>query len=309
MVLKKEHKHNHSLSANTAIQDKDLLNVFHYFDYFRHALLPIEVWKYCSVISSVDAIKGKLDELEQLGLLSKKKGFYALANRAEIIDDRVRNIPLNNKLFKSAKWVLKLLKIIPFVKGVGISGSLSKHGATPGSDIDFFIITARNRVWMVKAIAIAIKKVLFFNSHKYLCVNYLLAEDKLALKRQNRFQAMEAVTLIPLYGRKVFSEFYKQNTWISEFFPNMFPPDLALVASKRSIVSSFFEMVLKGSVGDRIEQGALREFRKHGKIKYGAKKRQEGKFKYEKGESAYFPHDFEKEVLSNYELKTNKLAS
>jgi hypothetical protein len=297
------------LSSHLKVSEQDLLNVFHYFDYFRHALLPAEVWKYCSTKTTSVDVKNLLQQMVQSGALCQKNGFFALASRSEIIDDRIANIPLNNKLFKSAKWVLKLLKLIPFVKGVGISGSLSKHGATPDSDIDFFIITANNRVWMVKAIAIFIKKMFFLNSHKYLCVNYLLAEDQLALKKKNRFQAMEAVTLIPVYGKQVFSQFYNENAWISEFFPNAFPPDLELVESRVSLISWFFELFLKGRFGARIEQAAMQEFRKHGLKKYGAEKKKNGKFKYEKGESAYFPHDFEKEVLNNYELKTNNLAS
>ena len=49
-----------------------------------------------------------------------------------------------------AKWGASIIAAFPFVRAVGISGSLSKQYADENSDIDYFIITAANRLWIAK---------------------------------------------------------------------------------------------------------------------------------------------------------------
>jgi predicted nucleotidyltransferase len=49
------------------------------------------------------------------------------------------------KHIKKAKAVAKFLSWFPYIRGIAISGSLSKNFADENSDLDFFIITAANR--------------------------------------------------------------------------------------------------------------------------------------------------------------------
>jgi predicted nucleotidyltransferase len=286
---------------------QELLKVFHYFDFFRHALSRDEVRKYLGVKLEDQDFDLNLDHLFKQEELEFENGFYSLKNRRENITERLSNLKLNKKRFKQAKFISKILKNIPFVRGVGISGSLSKNGSTPDSDIDFFLITEKNKVWTVKAIAILIKKLLFFGSHKYLCVNYLLAEDNLALKSQNQFQAIEAITIKPIYGATAFNGFYKQNQWIREYYPNKFPTSIEHLNDNNSWLKSLFQAVLNTNLGEKLEILAMREFRKHGVLKYGNK--QGSKVSYKRNESVYFPNDFETIVLKNYEQRINNLIS
>ena len=131
-----------------------------------------------------------------------------------------------------------------------------------------------------------------------MCVNYLLAEDNLELKRRNRFQAIEAITIKPLYGPDVFKRFFESNQWISEYFPNQFPPKTEHLSNKRSIIKRIMEFALKGKLGDNLEQKSLYEFRKHGAMKYP--NAAQSRFSYESNESIYLPTNFENKVLENY---------
>ena len=55
-------------------------------------------------------------------------------------------------IYPMAVRVTWLLKLIPFIRWVCVSGSLSKGVMEEDSDIDFFIIVQKNRLWMVRAI-------------------------------------------------------------------------------------------------------------------------------------------------------------
>lgn len=212
-------------------------------------------------------------------------------------------------MLKQARWVSYLLRNIPFTRSISISGSLSKLGASTESDIDFFVITARNRVWIVKAIAILIKKLLFLNSYKYLCINYLLDEDHLELKKQNRFQAIEAISLIPLYGRDGVAKLHKVNPWIGGLFPNYKVENTKDERLYFQPVKRLSEFLLNGAFGDKIEQWAKLRFLLHGRAKWSATHREKARLEYRNGVSVYFPNDFEERVLDNYRVKTRNLHS
>ena len=137
---------------------EEILKVLHYYDYFKHPLNVDEVYRFCAQKLEIEEVENALNQLQKQGEVVHKSGFWALKNREEIIDHRIENLSLNDLMLKRSKYVTWVLRQIPFVKGIGISGSLSKSGATPGSDIDFFLITSKNRVWLVKSIAILIKK-------------------------------------------------------------------------------------------------------------------------------------------------------
>lgn len=291
------------------IEPSAILSVFLYFDYFRHPLTSDEVLKYCEKKTTKSDLEEVLQDLLTTGALVKKEAYYALATSEAILYERKKYEPLNEHLMKRAKWISWMLRLIPYVYGIGISGSLSKQGARDGSDIDFFILTKKGRLWFVKAAAILLKKVLFANSHKYLCVNYLLDEESLAISKHNRYQAIEVISLIPLYGKSVFQRFYEENDWVLDVFPNNnYRHQLENVSNRKWWPQRFFEFFFGGRRGDTIEQKAFIEFRKHGLKRKSEKNLAHSRFEYENGSSAYFPKDFEQEVLRNYQARKTTLA-
>lgn len=288
---------------------KDVLSAFIYFDFFEHPLRCDEVWKYCAQLATQAEVRACLNDLVEEGILEFHNEFYALKGCREHIEKRISFLTLNRTMMKRASWMVSFLKHIPFVRGIAISGSLSKAGVREDSDIDYFIITKKNRVWFVKAIAILVKKTLFLNSHKYLCVNYLLAEDNLELEKKNRFQATEAVTLIPMYGKKAMQQFFEDNEWMFDFFPNMRSDDKMARVEKESSRRSFIEPLFAGSIGRWLEGKAKAAFEKHGEKRYRAQQAQqeEGYFEYSEGAAVLFPKDFEQKVLETYQRRVDAM--
>ena len=121
----------------------------------------------------------------------------------------------------------------------------------------------------------------------------------LKLPKQNRFQALEAITIRPMFGQKVFEKFYQENNWISDFYPNAFPPETKGIGNRMTLLARLGAWVFRGSMGGQLEQMARYEFRKHG-LKRLVQNRS-ARMDYEKGIATYFPHDMEKEVLDHYQ--------
>jgi hypothetical protein len=134
-----------------------------------------------------------------------------------------------------------------------ISGSLSKNFANPQSDIDFFIITAPNRLWITRFFFVTTQKIIFFNNTKYLCFNYMIDADHLGLNDKSFFTAIEATTVIPMYGGEYYEQFLKENEWIKTYFPNYPVYDIRPISSKNSWIKRIIEYLLNGHFGEWLD--------------------------------------------------------
>jgi hypothetical protein len=138
----------------------------------------------------------------------------------------------------------KRIMSFPFVESVNISGALSKNFIDDDGDIDFFIITAPNKLWIARTLLIAYKKIVLFNSKKYFCVNYFISTNHLEIDEQNKFTATELVTLIPVYGEKAYTNFVTKNKWVETIFPNKpMESQPRFKDFKKPLVSNFFEQI------------------------------------------------------------------
>jgi predicted nucleotidyltransferase len=158
------------------------------------------------------------------------------------------------QLMKTAKKVSQVLARFPFVRGVGISGSLSKNFANESSDIDLFIITASNRLWLARTIMHAFKKLSYLvKCQHYFCMNYFVDEDGLEIEEKNIYTAVEIVTLIPLQGEAVFHNFRAANSWSKSFLPNHFLR-VSVAENPRFFLPQFIlEKMFNNRFGNRLD--------------------------------------------------------
>ncbi len=138
----------------------------------------------------------------------------------------------------------------PFVRGISLSGSLSKNYMDSNSDIDYFIITAQGRMWLARTMLVLYKKIFLFNSRKNFCVNYFLSEENLEVPDKNIFTATEVSFLIPTYNYDLYMCFRNANAWTENFLPNFQHRDKRyLVGRKKYFLKSLLENILSGTIG------------------------------------------------------------
>ena len=120
---------------------------------------------------------------------------------------------------RKIKKSLLLIKSIPFISSICFSGGTANYGIENHDDIDLFIITRPNSVYIVYLIVHVLSKI--FNLRKQLCANFLIDETDLEIKDQHDYYtAHQIVSLIPYKDSQKLGQFRQNNYWVKNFFPN-----------------------------------------------------------------------------------------
>ena len=174
-------------------------------------------------------------------LIFKLGEFYSLQNNYAIVQRRSKGSDNAQLLLAKAIKIASSLSVLPFIRGVAVAGSLSKKYADESTPIDFFIITARNCLWMARTSMLCYKKLVFlFNKQNY-CMNYFVDEDHVEIAEKNIFTAIEVATLVPLQGSIAFENFYAANAWTKTFLPNK----CLRVSSARSVKTTWIKWIIE----------------------------------------------------------------
>jgi len=198
----------------------NILKTLGYFDLFHYPLTIEELRAFLPANCAAAEFDAALLHLEERKKVFAVGPFYALHNDEELAKRRVKGNQLAAVHLQRAKRVARLLSAFPFVKSVAVSGSLSKNFATEKTDIDFFIITKKNRLWLARTCMHLYKKLTFITGRQHwFCMNYYIDEEALEIPEQNLFTAMEIITLKPMEGHPVFSGFLSANNWTGQYFP------------------------------------------------------------------------------------------
>ncbi len=121
--------------------------------------------------------------------------------------------------WRAARRYIRLIRCLPFIRMVAVTGTLAAQSAEAADDIDLFLITAPGRVWLARALTILIVR-LAARFGITLCPNYLIASDALDLPERNLYAARELVQMQPLYGAAWYHQLRACNHWTLEYLPN-----------------------------------------------------------------------------------------
>ena len=233
----------------------DILSTLSYFDLFDYPLKKNEVFLFLPNTCVYSDFSNAVSDLLIGSSIFKIDGFYSLRNGYDLSYRRKQGNKKAKELMLTAEKVAALLIKFPFVRGVGVSGSLSKNFADDDSDIDFFIITEKNRLWIARTIMHCFKKFTFLvDKQHFFCMNYYIDEAMLEIKEKNVYTAIEVVTLVPLEGQNVFNKFFAANTWSKGFLPNNY---LRVSSAKERISpmhKKVFESVFNNIAGNMLDR-------------------------------------------------------
>ena len=243
----------------------DVLKTLLYFDAFQYPLTINEIVVFSQF--SLEEIKATLQDLIANKIIFKFTDFYAISEKTCRIERREKGNLNAKKILKKAKKVSKFISQFPFVEAVFISGSLSKGYFGEDDDIDYFIVTKPNRLWIARTSLIVYKKVFLLNSKKYFCVNYYMSTNALEIAEKNRFTATEFATLMPMSGNGVYQKLQKNNAWVLEYFPN-YNQEKKSNPIKRKVIKRFSEFLLNGKMGNGMEKQFMKITKNHQQKKF-----------------------------------------
>lgn len=239
---------------------ENILATLAYFDLFKYPLTNVEIYSFLSNSPTQKDFDHALALLCVHEKVFRFNELYTLHNDSSLAIRRYEGNQKAAALIHTAGKVGDFLIRFPYVRGIAVSGSLSKNYADENSDIDLFIITAKNRLWIARSIMHAFKKLTFLvNRQDYFCMNYYIDEQQLEIREKSTYTAIEIVTLIPMRGHPaVFDEFSAANVWTAKYLPNKGMDCSPLKTVRDSFFKRLLERIFNNATGDAIDSALMK---------------------------------------------------
>ena len=300
-------------SVHASPLESGVLKTLLYFDVFYYPLTLTEITDSCQQVHATkNTVESVLSELILKKTVQKQDDFYFVNDDPSIIERRKKGNLRASKFFKKVRFFSRLISWFPFVRGVCISGSLSKGYMEKDGDIDYFIITAPNRLWLCRTLLVLFKKVFLLNSRKYFCVNYFIDTEHLEIPDKNIFTATELTSAYPTYNHELYMQFMKHNLWFKDFYPNKTEKtNLNVLPEKKFLLKLFFEKIWLGKIGEKLDNWCFHRTLKYWKKKF--KNFDETTFdlhlRSKKEVSKHHPRGFQTKTLIAYREKIKSFES
>jgi len=239
--------------------EQSIIKALAYFDIFNYPLTLEEIISFLDQPVGVEAIAPAMQQLVAEKRIFRLGNFYSLQYDHALHSRRTSGNHKAEALLNTAYKIGGFLYQFPFVRGIGISGSLSKNFAEQGTDIDFFIITRANRLWIARTLMHLFKKLTFITGHQHLyCMNYYIDEEAMCIEEQNIFTATELVTLKPVCGNGTMDRFYDENNWTADYFPNQIEHKHSMLLSRGTWFKKAVEWLLDNRLGNALDNISMR---------------------------------------------------
>jgi hypothetical protein len=309
VILKSSDKNIRSTEIGTLA--KSIIKTLAYYDIFNYPLTKEEIYFCSNTNGDTETLVFKeLDVLVDSGIVYKSDKFYSINHSSHLIPKRIEGNKRAIKKMKTARLFSKFISHFPFVRGVFLSGSISKGYMDEKADIDYFIITAPNRLWIARLLLVFFKKIFLFNSYKFFCINYFISTSELEIEEKNIYTAIEFATLVPMYGADIYNDLYESNQWIKTYVPNYPKRDVThLPPFKKKIIQKIIEPFLYGRFGDYVDDKIMKKFIRFDEKRYSDLDRDTFRlaFKTRKNVSKHHPNFFQRRVLESLKLKLEQL--
>lgn len=187
-----------------------------YYDVFRHPLRVDEIARLCGgdVEASVAAL-ATAGHVERVGPYVCRAGA-----RAQVEARRARTAEAE-RVWGRAQTAAAALARFPWVRGLLITGALSKQSAAPDGDVDFLVLCAPGSVWTAKSALHVLRRGMPHAVRELFCTNYLLDVDHLLIDDRNAYTAMELATAVPMYGADACAALLAANGWARRYVPGL----------------------------------------------------------------------------------------
>ena len=286
------------------MMEKAVLKTLIYADIFDYPLRVYEIHKWLiGRKTTLRQVEKALERLRVKDKAEKVKDYYFLSGRRKLVRKRQQKEKQSGKFLWKAKMIVLLLKMIPFIKLVGISGGLAMENAGKGDDIDLFIVMSKNRLWISRLLTLGIltligqrRKVNQSGSKTAgkICANMLLEEDKLAQQKKDIYLAHEVLQMKVLWQRDgIYSKYLLDNEWVFKFLPNW--------VGEQQVISKTQNLRIRKSYLDYFDNLAKW-------LQLKIMQQPKGMERIEDGALYFHPKDSRIRVLSKYKQRVNKLT-
>jgi glycosyltransferase involved in cell wall biosynthesis len=231
--------------------ERGIVAALAYADVFDWPLTADEIRRYLPVTATRTQVEAALLAAETDRLIERHGDLVMLDGRGSLAAVRNERSARSASLWPTALAWARRVGRLPFVRMVAVTGSLAVDSARDRDDVDLLVVTAEGRLWLTRAMAMALVRLARLGGLR-LCPNYLLAESALGLQDRSLFTARELVQMVPVTGGDAYADLMARNDWYREFLPNAEPRSVSAAPPRR--LRRFAESVLRLGLFDRLER-------------------------------------------------------
>jgi len=132
-----------------------------------------------------------------------------------------------DKLNSASGFANLLTRVIPFIRTVAVTGSVAYGSASKWDDIDLFIVTKRNRLWisaLLTLVLVRLNKLLILRPPHLsrFCLSYVHDEqaflNESQRNRSNPLFARELLKAKPVAGEMEYRKILEDNDWVADLY-------------------------------------------------------------------------------------------
>ncbi|HPN54925.1 MAG TPA: hypothetical protein PLB52_03275 [Candidatus Moranbacteria bacterium] len=305
--------------------NKHILATIIYYDGFDYPLTAFEIWKHMIRTDYADDKKTEMrislaevmKQLKDEGLvyyIDNQNGFYFLKGRKNLVEKRIARNKISMGKMKNLRKAVWLLRCVPFVRMVGITGALAMKNAKLKSDLDLLVVLKKGKIWTGRTLVTFFLHILKKRRHGQkiadrVCLNFFITDESLEIITKDLYSASEYMFLFPLFGFENFQRFQIKNSWIKSIKPNY---AITEIPPLKIITDSVFSRNLR-NFGEKIlsfrwiEKTLKKAERK--KIMQNPKTHQEGSLIYANDDALVFlPDPHGPKVFEEFKKKVGDLS-
>ncbi len=176
-------------------------------------------------------------ELESAGWFKQLKGLWVMPGFESSVAVRQRRARIAHQRAHESERFVAMVKHLPWIQSVYLTGALAMENAELEEDIDFLIVTKPHRLWLTRLViaivagALGKRRTRDREGRQSWCFNLWLEETELGIfrRRHNLYTAIEILQAKCIFDRGgVGDRLVTTNSWVREFLPNAQSPVVEL---------------------------------------------------------------------------------
>ncbi len=212
--------------------NKNIVFTLAYFSATKYPLTLFELWRNLFQAEGLKKqysfyeIKEATESKHLASKIDQKDGMIFLRGSDEFVKDRSRANKFSITKLKKLKFWAKVFGVVPYVRGVFLTGTLSMKNAKQNSDWDVLVVLAKNRIWLGRLLLAVMLQLICKRRHgdkvaERFCLNHYITENALILEEHNEFSANFISSSMPILGGGIYKKFLQMNEfWIQTIKPN-----------------------------------------------------------------------------------------
>ncbi len=201
---------------------------------------------------TLELLSSELKDLIKSKRVGQRSDKYFLAGTSPV--DWLSRKENTDRMLQRLSGVFRLLGYIPWVKLVGVTGTLAAGNASDKDDVDVFIVAARGRVWLARFFVVLLLKLCgVYRTDVYpqgkVCPNIFVDESSISWpnEKRNIYIAHEILLMRPVVDKdNAYFGFLHSNGWVFDYFKNTCVYDVLSVVPKEpeSVLVNLTERLL-----------------------------------------------------------------